>query len=392
MKLQFDDATFSFELVRVLSYAPFGGADINEVMSTAQHIQSGDFESWYTEWRRLADHVVARADEFANANQQTSASKMYFKASNYYRAAEFFLHGTPTDMRINDASRLSRSTFKQALKFSTINHEQLAIPYEDTTLPAYFYRIDEQPRPTLIVHGGYDSTGEELFFQVAQSALAHGYNCLTFEGPGQGAMIREEHRAFRPDWEKVVSPVIDVLMQRGDVDPNNIALMGISFGGLLAPRAAAFDHRLAAVICDDGVFSFQFGQAFAAHGGTSANFGQVEAKLTELMQQSTNVRWVVENGLFTFGAQTIKELFEKTDAYTLAGVADKIACPVLVCEASNDQFFKGQPEMLYNALTTPAKTLMKFDAEDGTEEHCHLGGLTYFNDRVFNWLDETMAK
>ncbi|GEK27740.1 alpha/beta hydrolase family protein [Furfurilactobacillus siliginis] len=392
MKLLFDDATFSFELVRVLSYAPFGGADVNEVLSAAQRIKSGDFESWYNEWHRLADHVAARADAFSKAGQPLSASNTYFKASNYYRAAEFFLHGDPSDVRINDASRLSRMTFQQALKLSAITYEKLAIPYEDTTMPAYFYSIDEQPRPTLIVHGGYDSTGEELFFQVAQSALAHGYNCLTFEGPGQGAMIREEHLAFRPDWEKVVSPAIDVLIDRPNVEADKISLMGISFGGLLAPRAAAFDHRLAAVICDDGVFSFQFGQAFAAHGGTSADFSQVEAKLTELMQQSTNVRWVVENGLFTFGAKSIKELFEKTDAYTLAGVADKITCPVLVCEASNDQFFKGQPEMLYNALTTPHKTLMKFDAADGTEEHCHLGGLTYFNERVFNWLDETLIK
>ena len=32
--------------------------------------------------------------------------------------------------------------------------------------------------------------------------------------------------------------------------------MGISFGGYLAPRAAAFDHRIAACIANEGVYDF----------------------------------------------------------------------------------------------------------------------------------------
>jgi len=78
--------------------------------------------------------------------------------------------------------------------------EQVSIPYEKTTLPAYFYQPDNSrtPRPTLIVHGGFDSIGEELYLQVAAAALQRGYNCLIFEGPGQGAMIREQHIPVPP--------------------------------------------------------------------------------------------------------------------------------------------------------------------------------------------------
>lgn len=60
---------------------------------------------------------------------------------------------------------------------------------------------------------------------------------MTFEGPGQGAMIREQHLPFRPDWENVVGPALDFLEQRAEVQSDKIALMGISFGGFLAPRA-----------------------------------------------------------------------------------------------------------------------------------------------------------
>ena len=91
--------------------------------------------------------------------------------------------------------------------------EQVLIPYEGTFLPGYYYRPDasHQPRPTLMVHGGYDSTGEELYFLIAAAAIQRGYPCLTFEGPGQGALLREQHLPLRPDWEQVVTPVVDFL-------------------------------------------------------------------------------------------------------------------------------------------------------------------------------------
>ncbi|WDF83283.1 alpha/beta fold hydrolase [Lacticaseibacillus pabuli] len=386
MKFIFDDPTFSYEALRTLSYAPYGGADVGEVLNTAYQITPGDFESWYTQWHALADRLVARAAKFEQSKQMLSASQNYLKASNYYRSAEFFLHGNPDDPRMLATWQRSRDTFQQGMVLSKQSCEVVAIPYEDTTMPGYFYKVDDKPRPTMLVHGGYDSTGEELYFQVAYDALAHGYNVLTFEGPGQGAMIREQHLGFRADWEVVVSAAVDYLETRADVLADKIVLIGISFGGLLAPRAAAFEHRLAGVVADDGVFSFSFADAFSARGHAMTDITQMADKLKQLMTQSANVRWVIENGLFTFNAKSIAELFTKTADFTLAGVADKIECPVLIGEAANDGFFKGQPGMLYDAINAP-KTLMKFGPEDGAEEHCQMGAINYYNQRVFEWVD-----
>lgn len=389
MKLIFDDPTFSYETLQTLSYAPYGGADVGEVLNTTYGIEESNFDSWYAQWHQLADRVMKRAVDFEKASQIVSASENYLKASNYYRAAEFFLHGNPDDPRMMATWGQSRRTFQQGMKLSGKNFEIVQIPFEDTAMPGYFYKIDDQPRSTMLVHGGYDSTGEELYFQVAIDALKHGYNVLTFEGPGQGAMIREQHLGFRPDWETVVSAAVDYLETRSDVLADQIVLMGISFGGLLAPRAAAYEHRLAGVVADDGVFSFSFADAFAARGHEVTDTKVVAAKLRTLMMHSTNLRWVIENGLFTFNANSIEELFKKTQDYTLNGVADKIECPVLVGEAANDGFFKGQPAMLYQALKSD-KTLLKFDSEDGAEEHCQMGALNYYNQRVFEWVDSIL--
>ena len=85
------------------------------------------------------------------------------------------------------------------------------------------------------------------------AALERGYHALIFEGPGQGSMLFERQIPFRPDWENVITPVVDYLRSRPDVDPARIALTGWSLGGELAIRAAAFEHRLAAVVADPGI-------------------------------------------------------------------------------------------------------------------------------------------
>lgn len=76
-----------------------------------------------------------------------------------------------------------------------------------------------RPRKTLIVQTGFDGTAEELYFTRAVFALERGYNVLLFEGPGQGGALREQQLYFRPDWENVVTPVVDYLLARKDVDP-----------------------------------------------------------------------------------------------------------------------------------------------------------------------------
>ena len=94
------------------------------------------------------------------------------------------------------------------------------------------------------MHSGFDGTAEELYYNRAVFAIKRGYHCLLFEGPGQGGVIRELNIPFRPNWETVVTPVVDFALKRKEVDPDAIALMGISFGGYLAPRAVAFEHRI----------------------------------------------------------------------------------------------------------------------------------------------------
>ena len=185
----------------------------------------------------------------------------------------------------------------------------------------------------------------QLYLQVAAAAIQRGYSCLTFEGPGQGALIREQHLPFRPDWETVVTPVVDYLLTRPEVDPARIALMGISVGGYLAPRAAAFEQRLVALIANDGLYTYHFSEKARAVTRVAALFGHSVAHYTlkQVMQRKSGIRWAIENGMFTFQVGSIWDLIDATECWSLEGVANQITCPTLVCEAAGDHFFAGQP-------------------------------------------------
>ena len=77
--------------------------------------------------------------------------------------------------------------------------------------------------------------------------------------------------------------------------------------------------------------------------------------------------------------------------YSLAnGLAERIRCPTLVCEAEEDIFFDGQPQTLCDHPTCD-KTLLRFTNADHAEAHCHTGAQRLAFGRVFDWLDTKLA-
>lgn len=140
------------------------------------------------------------------------------------------------------------------MELDPVHMEIVSIPYENTTLPGYFYSADEsgEKKPLLIIQTGYDGTQEELYSNALEG-VKRGYNVLTFEGPGQGEVIRVQKIPFRYDWEKVVGPVLDYATSRPDVDSERIGMWGISMG-IFRPRAAAFDNRIHAIIADSAIY------------------------------------------------------------------------------------------------------------------------------------------
>jgi alpha-beta hydrolase superfamily lysophospholipase len=396
------DVQFWFETQRAFGAAEYGGALFGEVLAASSRIAPGDYDSWYEAYNAFADRVAKEAADQLSRGHRVSARDSFLRATTYYQASEFFLHGDPKDPRIARAYRLSTDCYHQCAELHDPVIEPVEIPYEKTTLPGYFHHADttNAPRRTLIMHTGFDGSAEEMHVSGARAAVERGYNVIAFDGPGQYGPLHREGLVFRPDWEKVVSPVVDFALKQASVDPKRIALMGISLGGVLAPRAAAFEKRLAALIANDGVYDFSaafrftvppekwepFVQALKAESAP-----QVDQLLEGLAKKSPTVRWSQAHGMWSSGAASPRAFMAKALDYHLRdGVAEQISCPTLVCEAEDDLFFKGQPQALYDHLTC-RKALVRFTSDEGAGAHCQVGASRLAFARMFDWLDETLA-
>lgn len=402
----FTDREFAFELQRTLGASYSGEADIGECLATASRIKEGDFESWYSEWSRTAEAFRTAGDESLAAGHRVSAMEAYYRAATYYRTAEFFLHGNPADPRIVETWEKSRETFRDALALDTVPYEIVAIPYENTTLPGYFYMADDsgKPRPLLIIQTGFDGCQEELH-PYAMEGIRRGYNILTFEGPGQGEVIRVQHIPFRHDWENVIGPVVDYAVSRPDVDEDRIALWGISLGGYLAPRGAAYEPRIAALVADAG--TYDVGQTLLANleAGGGANMTETELQewlrtdpvefndaLRDAMAHDTGTRWLNEHGMFAFNAGSPAQFWVKWMEFSLVGIAEEIRCPTLVCAGAADHLDPDgvQATALYDRLTCE-RELMVFSDDYGAGSHCQLGAFGQSFAAKFDWLDDKMG-
>ena len=400
MGLVFRDELFDAQWLRTAGHASYGGAELGECAAAAGRIAEPDGESWCRAWAELAEAVFAAAARFAAAGSRPAALSGYLRAANYFRAAYTFLIGVPVDPRVVGFYRRQRAAFAAAAGLMRPAAETIAIPYGDGggSLHGYLFRAaeDDKPRPLLIVTGGYDSTAEEAYFFSGAAAVARGYHCLAFDGPGQGAALIEAGLVFRPDWEAVVGPVVDFAAGRAEIDAARIALLGISFGGYLAPRAASGEPRLAACIADPGEFSLldEFRSRLPGFVARQVPNGNrlVLAALDRLLRRRLRhptAGWGLRRGLWVHGVDSPLGYVRLAEAYSLAGLAGRIRCPTLVCTAEEDDIGVTAPA-LYAALTG-TKDRIAFTAREGAGAHCEVGARPLFNQRAFDWLDAVLA-
>jgi pimeloyl-ACP methyl ester carboxylesterase len=397
-----DNEEYWFEALRAFGSASYGAADFGEVMCTINRIPAGDDETWYVEWNSLGERVFAEAEAMRAAGHLVSARDGYLRASNYFRTSEFFIHAKHDDPRIYSAYEKSTSAYKLGCPLYPTPILPVEIPYENTTLPGYFHRVDDsgKKRPLLILHTGYDGAAEEMHGENARAGVERGWNVLVFDGPGQYGPIHRERLPFRPDWENVITPVVDFALNLPGVDPEKIALMGVSFGGYLAPRGAAFEKRIKALVANDGIYDFGVTQLKAIPQEQQAAYiaalqqkdaPELDAKILAGAQKSPSTKWGMDQAGFVMGEPTPHETVAKILKFNLRdGIAEQISCPTLVLSAEEDLYLKGQPEELFAHLTCP-KTLIRFTSAEGYGAHCQCGADRIANARIYDWLDDTFG-
>jgi pimeloyl-ACP methyl ester carboxylesterase len=121
----------------------------------------------------------------------------------------------------------------------------------------------------------------------------------------------------------------------------------------------------------------------------NSNVDVVNTVVGILSDLDANMRFNLNHGMWTTEANSAFELIQGSKQYAVKDIAQNIKCPTLVLEAEKDESFPGQPKKAYDALTCPKKYIL-FTVEEGAEEHCQCGAPAISNQRIFDWLDETL--
>lgn len=356
----------SYQFRRALGETQEGGGAVSECFRAASRMIPGDKESWYEEWRSVADRNQKRGDEALEAGHVRTAMNCWLRAANYYRHAEFWL--LPQDPRRLETFTDMESCSRKFIEQLNLGGQVVQIPYEGgNALFAYFVRapFDTGRQPCLIAMGGLDSIKDEMWFMQTHGALQRGISVLMIDGPGQGGTLRRHHIATRHDYEVPIGKCIDYLETRSDVDPKRIAVCGSSLGGYYAARAGSYERRLAAAI---------------SHGAIWA-IPDLWANADENHGLADHIKWV-------FGAESVKEALEKARPFTLNGVLENMKCPYLIVHGGYDVLGVRQAQQVYDyAKAHGVDVTLRYVTEEETgAEHCQHDNPTLGQELMADWL------
>jgi hypothetical protein len=228
------------------------------------------------------------------------------------------------------------------------------------------------------------------------SAVERGWNALIFEGPGQGSNLFLDNIPFRPDWEKVITPIVTWLRGRPEVDKRRISILGSSFGGYLVPRAAAFEHRLAGVALDPGAHNVFVSweenlpkQMLAwLREGQRQKFDSFWAQAQRYLPTTT--RFSIAKRSEIYGNVSFYDRMRLASKFVLPrATARRVDAPTIITQAQDETFFPGQSRTLYDWVRVK-KTLARFTAAEGAQFHCEPMAPTVRNDTVLDWLEANL--
>lgn len=393
----FKDDDFQFGLETTLGSTYRGDADVGEVLATAGRISNGDANSWVTEWTATADATRAAAEAAVTAGRHVSAWSAYRRAATYYNTALYLITSSSEAERSLDLWRTHRACWDRAVDLWPTPAERLAIPYEGTTLPAYLFRAPDaqpgEPRPLVVLNNGSDGATSGMWTAGGAAAVERGYHWMTFDGPGQQAALFEQGIPFRHDWEAVLTPVLDALLTRPEVDPERLALIGISQAGYWVPRALAFEHRFAAAVADPGVVDVSTSWIDPLPGPLRKELadGKRDAfdrnmHLGERLSHKTRALLDFRGAPYAIPGDSRYDLYQAVMRYRLGDEVDRIDTPLLITNPEAEQFWPGQSQQLYDRLPGE-KQLVSFSAHEGASRHCEPLGRALRDERVFDWLD-----
>lgn len=348
------DRGIEFQCNRFLQW--IGPSALEEMRVAAGKIDS--YADWITTFLDLATN--------ARTEQRTLAG------AYYDRAAEFFM---PDD----DPRRESaRGRFVRDMR-ELYDLQPVAVPYQDSTLPACDLAPDGAARGTMVIFGGFDAYTEENFPLLAAAARA-GYRIIAFDGPGQGGALEDSRLPMTTAWERPVSAILD------HFDLHEVTLIGISLGGGLAIRAAAYEPRIRRVVALDVLDDFLecLGRQ-AGPGATPALRLLLAARAKAIVNLAARIAaaskpiaaWGIHQGMRVTGTSSPYDFFQAARNLSTHSVSERVTADVLLLAGAEDHYVPIHQLHRQAAALTHARsvTTRTFTSAEQAHNHCQIGNV-----------------
>jgi len=331
-------------------------------------------------WIAVADGLIASGEADEGRGRNLAAGRTYVRAVNYLTQAERMQSPHSADRLVT--YRRCLGLMERAFALADPLTTRVLVPFGDTTLPAYLTTAppaaDGAPAPCVVMWNGLDSTKEHMYTSgFSLECAQRGVSTLMVDCPGSGEALRLQGLVAIPQTEVWAAACVDYLQARQDVDPSRIGLVGWSLGGYYAPRAAAFEKRLALCVA----------------WGANHDWGAVQRRRRD-REGERPVPHYWDHVLWVWGESDIEGFLEMADHVRLDGVVDKIDVPFLVLHGENDrQIPVADAYRSYEQATaSPKRELRVFTAAEGGAEHIGLDNLPHVAAFVADWVAETFAE
>lgn len=359
--------------------APYGAVALAEIdrIGTRLRGREGDASAWRDEWCGMAAHVERMGDAAAAAGHDLTAGHYYLRAGNYYYTGERMV--PPGDDK-HAIYLKALACYRAGLARRYPEIEAVDVPMPDgASLPAYFMKAPgvSGRAPTVVVFDGLDNCKEMSVLFAGLEFARHGFHTLAVDGPGQGEAVRLRGLKYRHDYEVPGTAAFDFVAGRTDVDPARVAVMGYSFGGYCAPRAASIEQRYSACVA--------FGATYWDMTEWLANKYRIADDASRATTSDFQIQWVL-------GTSSREESFAKMARFSLDGVVQKMTCPFLVVHGENDPLVPlDSVKRLHDEAGSPDKTLKVFTSEEGGSQHCQVDDRQAGIDFIADWLGDSWS-
>ncbi|HSJ74439.1 MAG TPA: alpha/beta hydrolase [Miltoncostaeaceae bacterium] len=393
-----EDPGFDFAVRCALNGVAYKMSEVGEVLATSAGVATGDLDGWFDAWTGRGRRVRAVAEACERDGHAESAAAAYLRAANYAFAGFWYVLGTSRPERAAAAWREHRDGFEAAMRNWPAPVARLAIPFGDDELDGYLFSpASGGPNPLVVIVNGLDTPISDGMMIGVQDAVQRGYAALVFDGPGQGHALYASGLTARADFEPVLSAALGSALAHPAVAGGEAALIGVSHGGYLAARAAAFEPRVRALVLDPGIMRVVDSALAQLPDGLAARFREgdregFERELADALPGSADLRFAAAKTPEPFGpGATLYDGLASLAEMDLSEVAGRVVCPALVLDPDDAEAWAGQSKEVAAALGGPV-TVERFTAEDGASLDCEILAPQVRNQRVYDWLADVYPR